>query len=259
MSLFGNLKSDGLEESQDRLGGNFGAVETDIYSGIIKALYAGQSTQGARNVTLIADFGGREFRETIYITNRAGENWYPAKDKEGKPTGKKAPLPGFTMVDDICLIATGKPLAEQEAEDKVVKVYDPEAGKELPKSVPMIVEAIGKPISLAIQKVLENKSTKEGDVYVPTAETREVNSIEKAFDTDTKMTVNEAKAGAETPAFWDAWLQKNKGKTRDKRTLKEGEAGAAGAPPKARSAGSATPPAANQAAPRKSLFGKQAA
>jgi hypothetical protein len=259
MSLFGNLKSEGLEEATDRLGGGFGAIETNIYSGIIKALYAGQSAQGARNVTLITDFGGREYRETIYITNRAGENWFAAKDKDGKATGKKAPLPGFTLVDDICLIATGKPLAEQEAEDKVVKVYDAEAQKELPKSVPMIVEAIGKPISLAIQKTLENKSVKEGDVYVPTAETREVNNSEKAFDTDTKMSVVEAKAGAEKPAFWDAWLEKNKGKTRDKRTLKEGEAGAAGAPPKARAAGSATPPAANQAAPRKSLFGKQAA
>lgn len=255
MSLFGNLTSAGLEESQDRLGGGFGAIETKIYSGIIKALYAGQSGKGARNVTLIADFAGREYRETIYITNRKGENFF-TKD------GKKVPLPGFTTIDDLCLVATGKPLAEQEAEDKMVKIYDAEAKKELPKTVPMIVEAIGKPISLAIVKQIVNKNVLNESTgeYEATAETREENFTDKVFDTDTKMTVNEARAGADTAAFWDGWLERNQGKTRDKRSVKEGEAGATGTPgaPKPRAAGSATPPAANQAAPRKSLFGKAA-
>jgi hypothetical protein len=258
MSLFGNLKSDGLEESQDRLGGNFGAVDTDIYSGTIKALYAGKSTSSeARSVSIILETNGREYREVFWVTNGKGENFFLNKDDKTK----KVPLPGFTIVDDICLVATGKPLAEQEAEDKVIKLYDSEVKKELPKSVPMITEAIGKPISLGVLKQIVNKNVKNEQTgkYEPTAESREENVTDKVFDTESKLTVVEARAGSTEAAFWGGWLERNKGKTRDRRSIKEGEAGAAGAPPKSRAAGSATPPAANQtAAPRKSLFGKAA-
>jgi hypothetical protein len=256
-ALFGNLTSNGLEESQDRLGGNFGPVESDIYKAVIKAAYAGQAASGARSVSFIFDLNGREFRPTIYITNKKGENFFINK----QDATKKVPLPGFTTVDDICLVATGKPLAEQDAEDKVIKLYDAEAGKELPKSVPMLVELLEKEVSLAILKLLVNKNVKNdatGD-YEPTAETREENNIEKVFDTESQMTVNEARQGAEKAAFWDGWLERNKGKTKDKRTLKDGETGAVGAPPKARAAANGAPAPTAGAAPKKSLFGKKAA
>lgn len=255
MSLFGNLKSEGLEQSEDRLGGNFGPVESDIYKAVIKAAYAGQAGSGARSVSFIFDLGGREFRPTIYITNKRGENFFINKQDQSK----KVPLPGFTTVDDICLVATGKPLAEQDAEEKVVKLYDPELKKEAPKSVPMLIELVGKEVSLAVLKLLVNKNVKNDTTgeYEPTAETREENNIEKVFDTDSQMTVNEARQGAEKPAFWDGWLERNKGKTRDKRTLKDGETGNVGAPKSSRAATGTPPQAANTE--RKSLFGKKAA
>lgn len=243
--IFGNLTAEGLEESQDRLGG-FSPLETDIYVGKIKALYAGESSGGAMSVSLIAEMGGKEYRETFYVTNKKKENFFYNKDDKTK----KVPLPGFTIVDDICLITTGKPLAEQESEDKVINVYDPEQKKELPKTVPMLTGVIGQNIALGILKQLENKSTKQGDEYVPTADTREVNVVDKVFHPEVKLTVAEARNGQEQPKFWDAWVDRNKGQTRDKRTIKDG-AGTAGAPPKSGAA-----PAAGQAAPRKSLFGK---
>lgn len=254
-TLFGNLKTDGLEESQDRLGG-FGAINADIHTMTVKALYAGKSNGGAHSVTLIGSMaGGREYRETFYITNKKGENFFLNKDDKSK----KVPLPGFTIVDDLCLITTGKSLSEQDSEEKMVKVYDQEAGKELPKAVPMLVEVIGQEVSLGIIKQLENKNVKNDSTgeYEATAETREVNITDKVFHTETKMTVVEARAGSEQPAFWGGWLERNKDKVRDKRSIKEGEAGAAGAPPKARSVGGA--PQAAAAAPRKSLFGPKAA
>ena len=119
MSIFNKLKSDGLEESQDRLGG-YAPLETDIYKAIIKALYAGQSAGGAMSVNLIAEIDGREYRETLWVTNKNGENFFLNKDDKTK----KVPLPGFTVADDILLIATGEPLASQETEDKVIKLYD---------------------------------------------------------------------------------------------------------------------------------------
>lgn len=250
MSLFGNLKSDGLEQTQDRLGGGYQPKETDIYTGKIKALYAGKSAGGAQSVSLILSLAdGSEYRETFWITNKKGENFFLNKDDKTK----KVPLPGFTIVDDLCLVTTGKPLAEQDTEEKTIKLYDSEAKKELPKAVPMLVEALGLEVSLGIVKVLENKNEKQGDEYVPIAETRELNATDKVFHTETRMTVVEAREGAEVAKFWDSWLERNKGNTRDKRTIKDGQAGTAGAP-KAASASAAAPAAGG--APRKSLFGK---
>lgn len=250
MSIFANLKTDGLEESQDRLGG-FRALETDIYTGVIKAFYLGQSSAGATSITLIADMGGQEYRETIYITDKKGKNYFLNKDDNTK----KVPLPGFTVINDICLITTGEPLSEQEkhVEEKTVKVYDTEAKKELPKAVNMIMSVVGQKISLGILKQLENKSDKVGDEYVPNAETRETNTIDKVFHPEEKLTVVEAMAGATEAKFWDGWSERNKGNTRDKRTIKEGEAGATRGAPKAGSASAS----GSSDAPRKTLFGKK--
>lgn len=249
MSLFGNLKRDDAERPDDSLGG-FSARESGIYSGTIANMYAGAAASGARNVTIIfMDEAGKEYRETIYVTNKKGENFYMG----GQNKDKKVLLPGFVTVDDICLIATGKGLAEQDSEEKIVKIYDPQEKKELPKNTPVLIETIGKPISLAILKNLENKTVKSGDAYVPdyeadgTPKTRETNSIDKAFDTESHKTVSEALNDREAE-FWGKWSERNTGKTRD-RLDKSGKAGNAGAPPKAGGAPSSS------AAPAKKLFG----
>lgn len=246
--MFGNLTTDGLQESQDRLGG-ISVFNTDIYIGTIKALYAGVSSGGATSVTLIAIINGKEYTETLYVTNKDGKNWFPNKQD---PT-KKVPLPGFTVVDDICLIATGEPLAVQETEEKVINIWDSEAKKEVPKSVPMIIGALGKPIALGIQKSLANKQKKEGAEYVPIAETREENHIDKIYHPELKLTVAEARAGQDVAQFWDAWLLKNKDQVRDKRTIKDGEAGNSGAPSKA----PPKPGTPTGQPERKSLFAKK--
>lgn len=241
MSLFKNLGTNDLEESEDRLGG-YQPLESGIYTGKVKALYAGESQHGAMNLSLIVSLdNGQEYRETIYITNRKKENFFINKD-----SGKKSPLPGFTTVNDICLITTGQELSELETEEKVVKVWDSDSKSEVNKSVPMVMEAIGKPVALGIIKQLENKNVKQGDEYVPTAETRTFNAIDKVFHPELKVTVAEARQEKEA-TFWDAWLKRNEGQTRDRRTIKDGSAGG-GTPPKA---------GATAQAPRKSLFGKK--
>lgn len=257
--MFGNLKSEGLEETQDRVGG-YQPFETDIYTGTIKVAYATESAGGALGVVLILDLGGREHRETVWVSNKKKENWFLVKDKDGKVVKdangkeKRAPLPGFTTVEDMCLITTGKPLEDQDIKEKVFKVYDPEAGAEVPKNVPALVDLIGQPISVSILKNLENKSQKDGaGNYVATAETRISNVIGTVFHPTEKMTVREAKNGKEGPQFWDAWLKNNQGKEFDKREIKDGATGQGGAP---RSRGPSSPPQAGAGAPaRKSLFG----
>jgi len=241
MSLFGKLKSEGLEESTDRVGG-FQAKDSDIYNAKIKAAYAGKSPGGAMSVTIIALLPDKsEYRETLYVTNKQGENFFLNK----KDTSKKVPLPGFTIVDDICLIVTGKPLAEQDTEEKVIKLWDFDAGKELPKAVDMITALIDGEVSLGILKEEHNKQEKKGDEYVPTEVIIEKNVIDKVWNTEHKMTVVEAKNGADKGAFWDSWLERNLGAVKDRRKLKDGQAGSTSGPPQA----------GNQSTERKSLFG----
>jgi len=249
MSLFGNLSKNGLEESQDRIGG-FGAVESDYYAAIIRQAYATTAKSGAKAVNFeFALPGGKPLRTTIYVTDKEGKNYFLNKDDKTK----KVPLPGFTTVDDICLCTVEKDLSEVDVEEKVVKIYDFEAKKEVPTNVPVLIELIGKTVGLGILKVLENKSVKDANgEYQPTNETREINEIDKVFHDETGYTVVEVRAGLEAPSFKDGWIERNKGKTRDKRKLKEGQAGAPQSNAKAAPQAGAAP-----AGERKSLFGKK--
>lgn len=238
-----NITSAGLEETTDRLGG-FAPLTTDIYTGKVKVAYVGKSAQGATSITVITDFSGKEFRTTQYITNKKGENWFLNKNDNSK----KVPLPGFTIIDDLCLCITGKPLCEQDTEEKVLNIYDPDVKKEVPKTVEVLVELIGTEVSMAIEHVLVDKTAKDASgEYVATGETREENEVSKIFNSEARLTVAEARSNQTEPKFWDAWLERNKGKVRDK-TSKEGVVAAKPGKPVA---------APQAAAARPSLFGKK--
>lgn len=249
MSLFGNLSKKGLEESQDRVGG-FGAIESDYYPAVIKQAYVTIAKSGAKAVNFeFAMPGGKNLRNTIYVTDKEGKNYFLNKDDNTK----KVPLPGFTVVDDICLCTVEKDLSEIDIEEKVVKIYDFEQKKEVPTSVPVLVELLGKTVGLGVLKVLENKSAKDSnDVYQPTAETREINEIDKVFHDESGFTVVEVRAELEEPTFRAGWIERNKGKTRDKRKIKEGQSGAP-----ASSKNAPAPTATADGGARKSLFGKK--
>jgi hypothetical protein len=252
MSLFANLKSDGLEETQDRLGGGGGAIDSDLYTIKVKAFFAGQSQKGAHSITIIGDIKetGKEYRETIYITNQKGENFFLNKQDKTK----KVPLPGYVTIDDICMLTTEKPLSETVFEEKVVNVYDFDAKKELPKKVMCAVEVQGQEILAGIMKKIENKNVKNEATgeYEATSDTRESNYIDKVFHAEVKLSVPEARAGKEEAEFFQKWQDKNKGTVRDEREIKDGQAPAKGGIPQ--KSGSA--PAADSA-PKKSLFGKK--
>lgn len=241
--MFSNLTTDGMEETQDRLGGNK-PFDSGIITGTIKAAYAGESAGGAKSVSLIIDVSGREFRTTQWITNKKGENFFLNKEDNSK----KVQLPGFVIIDEICLVTTGAPLADQVTEEKTIKLYDFDARAELPKAVQMLTGLLGQEVSLGILHVLENKNEKDGNgEYQPTAETREINDVAKVFHTATKMTVAEARNGQDA-SFWEKWEERNKGNVVDKRKIKDGEAGKSGRP-------GGAPPQSGQKTERKSLFG----
>ena len=247
MGLFKILTTEGLQDSEDRIGG-FQRLDTDVYAGMIKVAYAITSEGGAQGVVLNIDFEGKEYSETIYVTDKKGQNYFLNKDDNTK----KVQLPGFIIIDELCLVTTDKPLSEQDTEEKVVKVYDKDAKKELPKGVPVLTELTGKPVLLGVLKTLENQNEKSGSEYVPTAKTREVNSIDKVFHPTLRITVVEArntKEGEQPEAkFIESWTTRNKGNTRDKRTIKDGDDGVKSGRP------GGTAPKSGEGA-RKSLFG----
>lgn len=239
MALFKKFATEGVEKATDSLGGS--KIESDIYKLKIAVAYLGKSDGGATSVNLVGKLNDTlDYRETIWITNKNGENFYVKNDK-------KFLLPGFITIDDICQITTGKGLVDLEdsIEDKTVKIYDFEARKEMPKEVQVIAELNNVEVCVAIQRTLEDKTAKadNGD-YVPTGETVERTNIEKAFDPDTMLTVVEATDGKEAGEFHTAWLEKNKGKVRDRTDKKAAKTGAPAA-------------SGNAAAPKKSLFGKK--
>lgn len=243
MGMFGNLTNEGLEETQDRLGG-FQPLPTDGYDMKIKVAYGGKSSGGAQYVHIEGDINGREYRETIYVTNRKGENYFLNQSDKSK----KVALPGFTIVDEICLVTTDQPLAAQPTEEKIVNIYDFDQKKDVPTSVPVLTALTDKMVTLGIGQQLENKSEKDSaGNYQAIPDTRTVNVIEKVFHYETKITVPEARAN-KAPEFYQAWVDRNRGQVRDKRTIKEGgDAGSSGRPGGA--------PAAASAAPKTSLFG----
>lgn len=245
--MFGNLSTDGLEEAGDVIGGG-ALLETGIYDAIVKLAYVKPSQSSkATGVEVHLQVGGTTVRETFYITNRNGENFY--KDKQDP--SKQRPLPGFTSIDDLCLLTTGEGLTDQEdIEEKVVKLYDFEAKKDLPQTVPVLTGLLEKPVTIAVFKQTVDKQKKDASGnYVNTGETRDENVIEKFIHTDTRGTVSEIKNNLTKGTFEEKWQSQHAGKTRNRSKGAEGNAGAPGAAGKPGGA-----PAAAQK-PKSSLFG----
>lgn len=249
--MFGGLSSAGLEKTADRLGGS-GVLDSGFYTGTVKLAYAITADSGARGVTVVLDLNGREFRETFWVTNKKGENFFQDK----KDPNKKQPLPGFVSVDELCLLTTGFPLEEQTVEDKVVKIYDFEQKKELPTNVPVLIDVIGKTVSAGILKQIVDKQEKDSaGVYRNSGKTREENVVDKFFHDETSRTVNEIRDNIATGVFAAKWTEKNAGVTRNKAKGSEGKTGMPGG---GGASGGFQPSGGNQTAQasRPSLFNK---
>lgn len=266
MSMLANMKSEGLEAQEDRLGG-FSLRPTGIYKdATIKLAYITKADSGALALNLSFQLASGEYRErAIYFTNKAGENFYYTKDSNGNLTTTKAQLPGFALVNNMCRLAIGKELSELQDEEKVVKIYDPDEKKELPKSVPCITELHGAKIAVAIVEQMVNKSEKDDNTgkYVDTAESRDENVIQHFFHNDTLASANEmdkyieaekeGKALPELGAFAALWEEKYAGKKQDKRSIKDGSTAPKSGRPAPAGGGSA-PQAGAKATP--SLFNR---
>lgn len=213
-NIFANLAEEtkDMEKSTDRIGGDGFIKESDVYDAVVKAAYKVTARSGAVGIGLIFDLAdGSEYRETMWITTKEGKPYWMNQNN------KKIPLPGFANIDDLCELLTEKPLAAQEAEEKEVKLWNPETKQEEPTLAPVLVELLKKKVKLAILKTRSNKQIKDAsDNYVDSSEERFTNSIEKFFHAEYNCTYAEARDKLEFGSFMNKWLEKNKGKTVDK-------------------------------------------
>ena len=209
MSLFGkgyNDKAIPVTDRQKR------TVDSGVYQGTIKNAFIGKSSGGATSVSLEVKLdSGKTIFETIYVTNKQGDNTY-------EKNGDIGYLPGFLTVNQIALFATGKDLyeLEPEMEERIVKQYDSKAGKQVDKPAMVIVPLLEQPILVAIKEVRENK-TKAGDgnKRITLAEDRVYNTIDKVFHPSTFHTQAELEQEKEA-AYLESWKKDNEGKLDDR-------------------------------------------
>ena len=208
MSLFGTGATNAANVEKEK---DFSkrTTDTDIYGATIKMIFAGQAKSGARYVTLQLKLAnGKDYNETIYLSNKEGKNTFVKDDKEFY-------LPGFLLVNNLAIMTTGKGLFDiaADVETRTVKLYDYDAKKEVPTDVQAIVPMLGKQVLVAIQeeefeKTKLNEATKK---YEPTGEVGVKNVIVKAYDVETKRTAVEMRDDKEATQH-DAWLETNQGK-----------------------------------------------
>lgn len=236
--MFAQLAVDeSIEQPKDSVGGSF-THESGIYPQKVIMAYYTESKGGAIGVVLhTGNPNGQEFKETIYVTSgkQKGQKNYYEKD------GVRHLLPGFDLYQSLCQLTAGKAPAQMVTEKKIVKVWDNTQKKEVPTEVDVIMELLDQEVYVATLKVIEDKTKPDGQGnYIPTGETREVNTIDKFFRASDKMTYAESINPDMTEAeFFGVWETKNKGRTVDKSTK---SAGTPGAP----MAAAASKPAATQ-------------
>ncbi|WAW11616.1 ssDNA binding protein [Acinetobacter phage nACB1] len=210
MSIFGTgAASTNVEAEKDF---SKRTLDTGAYSGTLGMVFVGQAQSGARNVTVHVNLdNGKKLTETVYITNKTGQNTYE-KD------GKHFHLPGFQLINNLAVMTTGKGLFDLAAdvETRSVKLYDFTAKAEVLQDVQAVIPMIGQRVLLAVQEEEKEKQKKNDATgnYEGTGEFTLINSIVKCFDPETTQSAVEKANGQEAAAL-EAWLKTNKGKVKE--------------------------------------------
>jgi hypothetical protein len=210
-----------VQEEKDTLGG-FKIYESGLVDFTIKTAFLDDYAGGSKNITIVLeDENGGTYTEQECVWSAKTKGPYYLDKK----SGKKKELIGFSKINSLAKLLTGKGLNESAFETKVHELYSKEANGKVPTPRPTLVDWAGIQVTAGIMKKLENKSTKSGDTYVPTAEVRETNYVDKWFDAE-KRTLTEKMKDA--PAeFIEQWEKANTGRVIDKtdKSLKAGPVG----------------------------------
>lgn len=238
-------KTTAKEKIEDDFLAGSGILDTDLYLAKIKTAFIGKAAKSeARNVTLLMEIDGKEYRQQIWVSNKKGEVTY-----EDKKTKEKKNLPGFNQINSLCLLVAGIEMGSMDVEELTVKLYDFDAKKELPQAVDCFTALHGEEVMVAFQRQTVDK-TKQNDttgVYESTGEIKDINEVVKFFAVGAVVTISEVaefvkslggdfddvindgevlvaikKMGDDSGAYAEKWLERQKGQTYDKSTGKKG-------------------------------------
>lgn len=198
-------------EESDVIGGGF-LWDTGLHKVAITLAYLDKSRRGATSMNFIFKReDGKELRNSIYITNRDGENFYVKGDEE-------LLLPGWMHAAALYRAATGEELDVADTEEKTINIYDYDAKKDLPQSREILTAMLGKTVILGLHKITEDKNVKNSaGKYVASGKTRDINEINKTF-LPTGLTNAEAEEGITSPVFLTKWKETYGVKTINKST-----------------------------------------
>ena len=203
-----------VEENVERVGG-FSADESAVYTKGITQAYLSISQNGAYAMNLATkDKEGNERNYQFYFTNRAGQTYYTKG-------GKKHQLPGFALLNAICML-TANQTAQQvlsKAKKQVIDLMDWESRKEVPTEVKTYPQICKKAIKMGITKVISN-AYKKGK---PTNERREQNEIKMVFNAKSGLTITELAASLTEPKLLAQWVKTWEGRDDDQFEAQEVE------------------------------------
>lgn len=186
--------------------------ESGAYPVRIDLAYMQDSPGGATAVVLHFEEnvpGGFKHRETVYFTRRDGTTQY-----QDKRTGEMRNLPGLNILNNLTKLLADKSLNQVQQEEKVIKLWDFDQMTEVPTKKQVLTELIGKELTIGLQKKRANKREQDANgKWVPTAEERLFNEVDKYFNKDGQTLTEQ---GAKEPGvFIDKWKAANEGKTKD--------------------------------------------
>ena len=224
MSLLAGFKTDNSIENEVDSVGNGGAIDTGIYAVKVAMAYVMKSKGGATGIVLhLKTADKREVRQTLWISSgdaKGNKNYYETKD------GERKYLPGFNLFQSLCLLTVGKDVHEMATADKTITIYSPEAKKEVPTEMPVLMDLLDQEVYAGIFKQTVDKTQKtDAGEYVATGETRDENELDKFFRAEDKLTTAEIRGGSEEAVFYNTWNEKWTGVTRDKTSKDSGKSG----------------------------------
>lgn len=210
-NVFGQgIEFDNEAKAGEDVVGGFKVYPTNIYQATIVNAYAENSSSSkAMGLHIEVELAGQgKYRETIWVSNGQGQNYYT-----DKKTGEKRLLPGFNEANALAYLAAGKSLSELASQPIVIRVKDKDLDAEVNKTVQSFPELNGKQIALCLVHQIVNRNAKNEATgkYEPTAETREENRIEKVLRAD-GVTFNEMQANDTSLKFATEWKKVNEGK-----------------------------------------------
>lgn len=220
-----NFGGNDVVENEERIGG-WTADESGIQLAMFTEAFLTESKNGAYALNLKSvDKDQNERSYQIYFTNRNKEVFY-----SDKKTGDKRMLPGYQLINNICLAACGKTFQEVAAasKKKVIDLYDRESRKEIPTETTTYPAMCKKVLKLGVIKISKNKYVKGKEVN----ERVEVNEINMVFRKADDLTPKEASEKAKEPKAYAKWVKYWDGRVKDEfKEVEESVEDSAGANP----------------------------